>query len=101
MPFVSHERRRNGVLRAIAFVLALACVSCGEHGLRPKTVNDVARAWCAAYFANRYGISVEDAARVICVVPEVLAPFLTQAQEGSRRAGPEAEQAAERAGVAR
>lgn len=86
---------------ALAGALALALGACSGGFPPPKTVNDVARAACAAYFSRLQGISVEDAARVICAVPEVLAPFLRAQQSGEAQAGPEAELAAQKAGVAK
>lgn len=88
-------------LRALAFAAALALSACSGGIPAPKTINDVARAACAAYFARTQGISVEDAARIICAIPEVLAPFLLAAQNGEQTAGPEAELAAQKAGVAK
>jgi hypothetical protein len=81
--------------------LALAFVACTSGFPQPKTVNDVARAACAAYFSRTQGMSVEDAARAICTVSEVLAPFLRAQQTGEAQAGPDAELAAQKAGVAK
>lgn len=81
--------------------LALLIPACSGGFPPPRTVNDLARAACAAYFSRVQGISIEDAARAICTVPEVLAPFLRAQQTGEAQAGPEAELAAQKAGVAK
>ena len=87
--------------RPLLALLALALVACTSGFPQPKTINDVARAACAAYFSRVQGMSIEDAARAICVVPEVIAPFLRAQQTGEAQAGPEAEKAAQKAGVAK
>jgi hypothetical protein len=88
-------------LRALVFVAALALPACSGGLPPPRTLNDLARTACAVYFARTQGISVEDAARLICALPEVLAPFLLAQQSGEQTAGPEAELAAQKAGVAK
>lgn len=87
--------------RTALLCLLLALPGCSGSQLQPRTINDLARAACAAYFARTQGFSAEDAARAICTVPEVLAPFLRAQQAGEAVAGPEAELAAQKAGVGR
>lgn len=86
---------------AILVALALTIPACSGGFPQPRTVNDLARAACAAYFSRTQGISIEDAARAICTVSEVLAPFLRAQQTGEAQAGPEAELAAQKAGIAK
>jgi hypothetical protein len=90
-------RTRPRTLLLALFGLSLA--GCAGGWPAPKTINDVARAACAAYFSRVQGISIDDAARVFCAVPEVLAPFLRAQQSGEAAAGPEAELAAQKAGI--
>lgn len=84
---------------AAACVIALLTGSCAPRDVRPRDVNDLARDACAIYWSKRNGISVDEAVRAFCIVPEILAPFLQAQKQAESSAGGESELAAQRAGM--
>lgn len=96
--------------RLFLSLLVALPLGCGGASPIPRTIDDVARIACEAYFsqhdrakalAMQQGISIDDAAKAICAVADVLAPFVRAEQAGIDKAGPEAEGAALRVGIPR
>lgn len=71
-------------LGALAFAALTSC-----NGVKPviRTVNDIAKEACALFFAEKQGISVEEAARGICATREVLDPFIREILKAQQVAG--------------
>lgn len=79
--------------RALLLVGLLVCLlltGCPGGLPAPKTINDTARALCAIVMGEKEGITPEEAARTICSIPEILAPFLRETQAGAEKASQEA-----------
>ncbi len=56
-----------------------------------RTVNDVARSMCAIFFAERQGISIQDAARAFCATENALRPWIDEALKAQAAAAARAE----------
>jgi hypothetical protein len=84
---------------AIGCALALLVGSCAPRDVRPRDVNDLARDACGIYWSKRNGISIDEAVRAFCIVPEILAPFLQAQRAAEAHAGEQSELAAQRAGM--
>jgi hypothetical protein len=80
----------NGAAMLLLFALALPIEGCATWKPVARTANDLAREACAIYFSERQGISVEEAARGVCTVRDIVDPFLREILKAQERAGVEA-----------
>lgn len=74
------------VLGLLCFVIALL-PGCANWKPTARTVNDVARDLCSLFFAEKQGISVEQAAELACDTREKLDPWLEQVLAAKQAAG--------------
>ncbi len=58
-----------------------------------RSVDDIARSMCAAYFGQKQGVSVEDAARMYCATREAWAPWIDPALKAQQSGAAAAEKA--------
>ena len=82
---------KEGAL-GIALIVSVAFSLTSCAGIKPviKTIDDLAQDACGMFFADRMGISWEDAARAYCNTREALAPFIDPLLEAQAKAGGEA-----------
>lgn len=70
--------------------LALVCLGlsgCANWKPAARTVNDVARDLCSLFFAEKQGISVEQAAELACETREQLDPWIAEVLAAKQAAG--------------
>lgn len=90
---------RGGMPPAAVLALALGLVlpACSSWKPVARTVNDVAGELCSIFFAERQGISIEDAARTFCRTRDQLEPWIDQVLAAKQAAS---KAALERSGAA-
>lgn len=75
--------------RKLLFIVtaALALNSCA--GAKPivRTIHDVAKSACAIFFADKQGLSIEDAARTFCATEAQLRPWIDEVLKAQQIAG--------------
>lgn len=72
----------------LAVLVALLCAGCAEWKPIVRTVDDVARLFCARHYSQAVGVSVEDAWEAYCRTRDAWAPWIdpliqAQAQGGA------------------
>jgi hypothetical protein len=70
--------------------LSLSAQSCASAKPVARTVSDLAQDACSLFFAEKQGLSVEDAARAFCSTHEKVKPFLDELLAAQERAGAKA-----------
>lgn len=71
----------------VALLTLVALMGCSSMKPGARTVVEAGRILCETFFAERAGVSVEDAARLYCATDKQLRPFLDQALAAQQAAG--------------
>lgn len=74
-------------LSALLLLSALTLPACASWRPVTRTVNDVAGDLCAVFFAEKKGLSLEEAGRTFCRTHEQLQPWLDQVLAAQQAAG--------------
>lgn len=79
--------------KLFAVVLLSLTLIGGCATLKPvlRSVDQIAQAMCAAFFSDKQGVSVEDAARIYCATREAWEPWVGPALEAQKAGGAKAE----------
>lgn len=80
--------KRTAVKLALLYCVALlswySATSCAEMKPLIRTANDIAAAWCEAYYSKQSGITAEQAAQDFCKTEAQLHPWLDLVLAGER-----------------
>jgi hypothetical protein len=81
------DRCLPGCVVALLGVAAIGVMACAEVKPVVRSIHDVAKGMCALFFAERQGLSLEEAASTFCATEAQLRPFIEHALEAQQTAG--------------